>query len=205
MLARQDMTGEYLTLNMKIKGKPHVKQNIHAKLRLQPKSKVAQLWNTLLRTAHKLNLIDRGQMKDMYAFGETIREVRKENVICNAGFNAICKRLDGDNTYTGEVTHMLFGTGTGTPDASDTTLFNETYRNTTASGTDSSNVVYLTAFLTETEYPSSGSVTITEFGNAIDGSSSADTGQLWSHIAGLSWEKDTSTSLTVDCEYTFTS
>lgn len=125
-----------------------------------------------------------------------------KNVICNNGLNAICKLLTGDTTYTGEINKALLGTGTGAAAAAtDTTLETESYRNDIASGTDDSNIAYLTAYFTETEC----SGTYTEFGNAIDGAAGADTGRLWSHIKGLNWVKDTSTVIVVSCKYTLAS
>jgi len=139
---------------------------------------------------------------NLYRFGELKFVDEHKNVICNAGFNAITKLLTGDTTYTGEINKALLGSGTtGSASASDTTLETEEYRNDIASATDSSNIAYLTAFFTEAEV----SGTFTEFGNCIDGTGSADTGQLWSHIKGLNWVKDGSTALVVSCKYTFAS
>lgn len=96
---------------------------------------------------------------------------------------------------------MALGTGVGTPGASDTTLSTEAYRNDTASCTDSSNILYLTAYYTETECDG----TYTEFGNFIGGTDDPDTGSLWSHIAGFSWVKPNTAVLVVSCQYTFAS
>ena len=138
----------------------------------------------------------------LYRLGKKKRIDVHKNVICNAGFNAITKLLIGDTTYSGEINKALLGSGIiGSASASDTTLETEEYRNDIASATESSNIAYLTAFFTEAE--TSG--TFTEFGNAIDGTASVDTGQLWSHLKGLNWVKDTSTALVIYCKYTFAS
>ena len=136
-----------------------------------------------------------------YRLGNKIGEDKKKNVICNAGFNAITKLLTGDTTYTGEINKALLGSGVGSASASDTTLITEAYRNDIASGSEDSNIAYLTAFFTEAEC----SGTFTEFGNCIDGTGTVDTGQLWSHLAGLNWVKDTNTALVISCKYTFAS
>ncbi|NCD40549.1 MAG: hypothetical protein EOL88_00505 [Bacteroidia bacterium] len=160
----------------------------------------------LKKTKLEFMLAVRDYMFNNYHFGKLVNVDVHKNVICNAGFNALTRLLTGDTTYTGEINKALFGTGTtGSASASDTTLETETYRNDIASATASSNIAYLTAFLTEAEYPPSGSVTITEFGNAIDGTGTVDTGQLWSYLKGLSWAKDTSTAIVVSCKYTFAS
>lgn len=138
----------------------------------------------------------------LYRFGQLKFVDEHKNVICNAGFNALTRLLVGDTTYTGEINKALLGSGTtGSASASDTTLETEEYRNDIASATASSNIAYLTAFFTEGEC----SGTYTEFGNCIDGTGVADTGQLWSHLKGLNWVKDTSTALVISCKYTFAS
>jgi len=138
----------------------------------------------------------------LYILGNLKAVDEHKNVICNAGFNAITKLLVGDTTYTGEINKALLGTGTtGSASASDTTLETETYRNDIVSGTDSSNIAYLTVLFTEGEVTG----TFTEFGNVIDGTGTVDTGQLWSHLKGLNWVKDGSTALVISCKYTFAS
>lgn len=136
-----------------------------------------------------------------YQLGRLKHVDDKLNVICNAGFNAITRLLTGDHTYSGEINKALLGTGVGTASASDTQLITEAYRNDIASSTDDQNIAYVTAFFSETEC----SGTYKEFGNVIDGSVSANTGRLWSHITGLNWIKDNQTVLVISCKYTFTS
>jgi hypothetical protein len=131
---------------------------------------------------------------------ELWRDVHK-NVICKAGFNAVTKRLAGVTTYTGIINKMLLGTGVGTAGVNDTQLITESYRNDTASGTDDNNIAYLTAYYSEAEC----SGTYTEFGNVIDGTGTANTGKLWTHLTGLNWVKDNLTTLVVSCKYTFAS
>lgn len=184
--------------------KPNVKRNVTAKWRAKPKG-IGRVTNWVLRKLHAFGLISRKVMYELYTKGEVVEERSYSNVICNDGFEAVGKQLAGTTTGALELNYMAFGTGTGTPSASDSTLFSEQYRATTSSASASGNELIATVFISESEYPSSGSVTITEFGNFIEGSSSKDTGSLWTHIAGLSWTKDNSTSLTVDCSYVFSS
>lgn len=138
---------------------------------------------------------------NVYRKGKLVDVKKRKNVICNAGFNAITRLLTGDTTYTGEINKALLGNGSGSSSATDTQLISEAYRNDIASATASANVAYLTAFFTEAEV----SGTFTEFGNCIDGTATANTGQLWSHISGLNWVKDTNTALVISCKYSFSS
>ena len=134
-----------------------------------------------------------------YILGQLKWADEKKNVVCTAGINALIRRLHGSTTYTGEINKMALGTGASpSPVEGDTTLDTEDYRNDTASGTSSGKIVYVTAFYTETEVDG----TFTEFGNFIDGSAGADTGELWTHVA-VSWVKANTETLVVDCKYTF--
>lgn len=160
-------------------------------------TKAQIVWNRLVE---KMRTKYPGIMKH-YVLGRLVNEQRRFNVICNAGFNALIRRLVGDVTYTGHLNKALLGTGAGTAVAGDTQLINEAYRNDIASGTDNNNIVLLTAFFTETECAG----TFTEFGNVIDGGLGANTGKLWSHLTGLNWVKDSNTVLVISQKYTFTS
>jgi hypothetical protein len=135
-----------------------------------------------------------------YRLGELKGVQKKKNIICYAGINALIRRLGNDFSYSGFINRMALGTGSPTPATSDTQLATEVYRNVTASGSASSNVAYLTGYFTETEC----SGTYTEFGNFIDGTATANSGKLWSHIASISWAKNSSTCLVVSCQYTVT-
>lgn len=156
-------------------------------------------WNLMLRSLETLGIITRHTLERFYAKGMLVREYKVKNIIANAGLNAICEILAGDYADTGAITHMALGDGVGTPAVGDTTLFNEVYRNATASSTSSVNVAICTAFYTETEV----SGTFTEFGNFIDGTGTVDTGLLWSHV-NVAWTKTNTETYTVACRYTLT-
>ncbi|OQB06784.1 MAG: hypothetical protein BWY21_01899 [Parcubacteria group bacterium ADurb.Bin216] len=162
---------------------------------------VLRQWNKTLESLNRSGLISRKRMYELGFWGKEVKREKVKNVICKAGFNAVCRRLADDTTYTGIINKALLGTGTTTATANDTKLETETYRNDIASGTAGDNIAYLTAFFSESEVTG----TFTEFGNCIDGTGSADTGRLWSHKTGINWVKDGVTSLTVDCKYTFAS
>jgi hypothetical protein len=133
-----------------------------------------------------------------YQLGRMVKCDEIKNVISANGFNTLARRLAGDTTYTGIINKMILGTGVGTPAETDTQLFAEAYRNDTASATSSGKIAYLTAYFTETECVGA----FKEFGNCIDGGSGVNTGQLWSHIAGLNWVKTNTVVLVVSCKYT---
>lgn len=89
--------------------------------------------------------------------------------------------------------YVGLGTGTTAPSNSDTQLETETYRNTTASATNSSNIGYITGFfgLTET------SGTFREVGLFMGATGTANSGTILSRSA-INITKSTSNTLTID-------
>ena len=73
----------------------------------------------------------------------------------------------------------------------------------TASQTFSDNIAYIDFFYTAGDFDTGVIGTITEFGNFIDGTSTPDSGQMWSYIATGGWTKTSAESLFVSCQYTF--
>ncbi len=157
-------------------------------------------WNRFVEHLMEVLPYARARLFKLYAKGDLIWVDDKNNVICKAGFARVTGALANDLTLT-HINKCLLGTGIGSATANDTQLITETYRNDTASGTHADNIAYLTAFFTQTEVTG----TFKEFGNVIGGTGSANTGYLWSHLAGLNWVKDNVTTLTIDCKYTFQS
>lgn len=167
----------------------------------QQSNPILRQWNKLLEGLNREGMMSRKTMYSLMFHGKEVKREKVKNVICKAGFNAVCRRLANDTTYTGIINKALLGTGTTPATANDTQLGTETYRNDIASGTAGDNIAYITAYFSETEVTG----TFTEFGNCIDGGAGANTGKIWSHKTGISWVKDGVTSLTVDCKYSFSS
>lgn len=96
-----------------------------------------------------------------------------------------------DNTM--RVNYVALGSDATSVANGDTILGTETYRNLIASQTNSSNIAYFTGFYSATE--TSG--TYNEAGLFSDGTASADTGILFSHV-NISITKSASETLTID-------
>lgn len=128
--------------------------------------------------------------------GKIKRQKTVRNVVATVGRSVIAQRLAGDTTYTLEITHGALGTGTGTPGAGNTQLGNETDRVAVTDQVASGAVAYLSFF-----WPAGSSIPYTEFGNFIDGSSSPNTGQLFTRVL-MSGTKAADETLTVDTNYT---
>lgn len=110
--------------------------------------------------------------------GEVKKHIIKENLVCNEGLNAIASVLNGEGTYTGVINYLAVGTGTSTPLITDSQLQTETARTLKADSTRTNNeVVYDFSFGTT---QANGS--LKEAGAFIDGTASANSGQLFDHV-----------------------
>jgi hypothetical protein len=123
----------------------------------------------------------------------------KHNLITTRGRNVLCRLLAGDTTYSGQVNYGALGTGVSpSPSSSSTQLATEVYRKIYSSHTqDGANTSFIDFFYAAGD--TNG--TYTEFGNFIDGTSSANSGQMFSYVATGGWVKTSLQSLFVSCQY----
>lgn len=132
------------------------------------------------------------------------RKMTIKNLCPTAGRAVLAQRLANTLTYTGIINYCVLGTGVGPAANGNTQLGTETYRKLVSSQTANSNVAYISTFFTATEVTG----TFQEVGHVIDGSASANSGQLFSRItnsesAELPKTKSATDSLTVDYAATF--
>jgi len=141
----------------------------------------------------------RETLRGLEELGVIERHHAAHNLITTVGRNVLARLLAGDATYSGQVNYGALGSSSTTPSNTDTQLGTEVYRKLFASHTtDGNNVVYIDFFYAATD--TNG--TYQEFGNVIDGTASANTGQLFSHILTGGWTKTSLQSLFVSCQYT---
>lgn len=126
-----------------------------------------------------------------------LRQYHVNNITCTVGRSVLAQRLAGINTYSGNITHTAIGTGTTAVAIGDTQLTTEVYRKALSSGAFISNVSYIETFFSALE--TSGNYK--EFGNFIDGSASANTGQLVNHFL-QTISKSTSETMNVQSIFT---
>lgn len=128
----------------------------------------------------------------------TAREHQKTNLIATAGRSALAQRLANTTTYTGIINYGTLGTGTNAPANGDTQLQTEVFRKVTASTSYTTNVAFIDFFYSKSD--TNG--TYQEFGTVIDGTGSANTGQLFTRALTGGWTKTSSESMTVSAQYT---
>ncbi len=126
--------------------------------------------------------------------GDIEQIIEKDNIIPTVGRQMIANNLTNVSpTNVMKITHCALGSSATTPANTDTQLGTETYRNAIASVTNAANIAYATGFFSATE--TSG--TYAEAGIFSNGTGSANTGVLLSHVA-VSITKTTSQTLTID-------
>ena len=107
-----------------------------------------------------------------------LREAVVENTTVTEGRSVLAQRLGGDTTYTGIANYTALGSDNSAAVIGDTALGTETYRKALTSGTDLNNIAYLETFFTASEVTG----TFEEYGNFIDGTGAADSGQLFNRF-----------------------
>lgn len=117
------------------------------------------------------------------------REFVIENITTTVGRSVLAQRLAGTTTYSGTVNYTALGNDNTAPAVGDATLGNETYRKALSSGTYSNNIAYIETFFTAAEVNG----TFEEYGNFIDGTGSADTGQLFNRFTSTVTKSSTET------------
>ena len=151
--------------------------------------------------AYNQKLVETGGDRSKLRLGNLKWKDEKDNLITYEGFEVIGQILTGTYGSTGEITHCALGTSTTAPSTSDTQLGTEVYRNAVASSAVIDNVTDITAYYSEAE--TSG--TYEAYGTFIDGTGTADSGKMWTHVLTGGWTKSSSEALVISVTYTMTS
>jgi hypothetical protein len=134
------------------------------------------------------------------------RSITMKNLCPIAGRRVLARILSGEFTYTGKINYCVLGTYSTPSTNDDTQLGTEVFRKLVSSltySTTSTPIAYLSTFFTATETTG----TYQEIGHVIDGTASANTGQLFSRIStpesgDLPKVKAATESMTVDYKVT---
>ncbi len=105
----------------------------------------------------------------------------------------IARRLIGDTTYSGTINYGALGTDSTAVAAADTTLGTEVSRKLFARRTRTNAQASFDFFYSQAD--TNG--TYEEFGCFVDGTSSADSGQLFNHALTGGWTKTATKTMTV--------
>lgn len=137
-------------------------------------------------------------LSDLKELGAVLEVKEGHNIVVTRGRSVLAGLLAGDTTYTGEINYGALGSSTTPVANADTQLGTEVFRKLVTSQAFVDNVAYVDFYYTAAEAVG----THEEFGNFIDGTGSANSGRLFSHILTGGWVKTNTTSLFVSCQYT---
>ncbi len=121
-----------------------------------------------------------------------------KNLITTVGRSVVAQRLANVTTYTGVINYGALGSSSTAVANGDTQLTAEVFRKVTASTSYTTNTAFIDFFYSKAD--TNG--TYAEFGTFIDGSGSANSGQIFTHALTGGWTKLSSESMTVSCQYT---
>ena len=153
---------------------------------------------------HETNLETKLELADSLIKDKILLKYKTDhNLVATTGLNVLSRLLAGDDTYTGEINYGAVGIGASPTIAlGNTELTDEQFRTTISSQSESGTMAYIDFVFGAGDFDTTVIGQITEFGNFIDGEAGADTGQLFSDIATGGWDKNSTTSLFISCEYT---
>jgi len=120
------------------------------------------------------------------------------NIVVTAGRSVLAQRLANTTTYTGVINYGALGTASTAPTNADTQLGTEVFRKTVASASFTTNNAFIDFFFTAADCNG----TYNEFGTFIDGSGTANSGQMFTHALTGGWTKTSTETMTVSCQYT---
>jgi aminoglycoside phosphotransferase len=124
-------------------------------------------------------------------------ELVVRNIVVTVGRSVLAQRLANTTTYTGTINYGALGSSSTAVTNADTQLGTEVFRKIVASASYTNNVAFIDFFYAKAD--TNG--TYQEFGTFIDGSGSANSGQMFTHTLTGGWTKSSSESMTVSCQY----
>lgn len=147
----------------------------------------------ILETAHDMasEVYDRlvAELKSICA----TREYQVDNLVVLTGRAVFARRLVGDLTYTGTVNYGALGTSTSAVASGNTQLGTEVARKLFARRTRTNAQVSFDFFYSKSDTDG----TYEEFGMFIDGTSTANSGQLFNRALTGGWTKTNNEAMTV--------
>jgi hypothetical protein len=129
-----------------------------------------------------------------------VDQVVVKNILPTAGRSVVAQWITGDATFDADAGANFgsLGTDNTAPADGDTQLGAETFRKATSSAATASNVAFLSNFYTATEVTG----TFQEAAWHIDGTGTANTGEILSHFLTGSIVKSATETLTIESQIT---
>lgn len=125
-----------------------------------------------------------------------VRQYEATNLVVGDGREVLAMLLAGETDYTGEITRGALGTDDTEPDASDSKLGAEVARKGFGTRNRSGTTIDLDFYYSKSDTDG----TYEEFGLFIDGTDTADSGQLFSRLLTGGWTKTSIEAMTVSVQ-----
>jgi hypothetical protein len=147
----------------------------------------------ILRTAHDIpSEVWKALTNELWWLCQS-RAFETSNLVVLTGRALIARRLIGDLTYSGTIDYGALGTDATAVNAADTTLGTEVARKLFARRTRTNAQANFDFFYSQADTDG----TYEEFGMVVDGTATADTGQLFNHALTGGWTKTNTEAMTV--------
>lgn len=159
---------------------------------------LAERADARLRDASNLSALEyRALLAELQDAGGFKRSSTHKNLVVTSGRAVLARLLAGDATYSGAISYGALGSGSTSPAVGNTQLATETFRKLYANRQQSS------ASATIDFYYSKGDTngTYNEFGCFIDGTGTANSGQLFNRVLTGGWTKSASEAMTVSVQF----
>lgn len=127
----------------------------------------------------------------------TFKEQAFNNRIVSVGRQCFTGRLIGETTYTGAINYGSLGTSSTAVNDSDTQLVAEVKRKAVATKTRVTNTATFRFYYSKADITG----TFQEFATFIDGTSTANSGQMFNRVLTGGWTKSSLESLTVTVQF----
>ena len=128
-----------------------------------------------------------------------VRQAQYQNLVVLTGRAVFARLLAGDTTYSGAINYGALGTGTTAVAAANTQLATEVARKVYASRTQSSAQTTIDFYYSKAD--TNG--TYQEFGTFIDGTATANSGQMFNRVLTGGWTKSSAEAMTVSIQFDF--
>lgn len=149
-----------------------------------------------LRNAHDIPKPEYDRLINHLGWLCPTRELIIPNLVVLSGRAVMARMLIGDTEFTGAINYGALGSGSAAPDASDTVLDTEVARKLFARRTRTNAQCNFDFFYSMADTDG----TYEEFGMFIDGTASADSGQLFNRALTGGWAKTDTEAMTVSVQ-----
>lgn len=150
----------------------------------------------ILHGAKKINPDEYNELVNELAVLCPVRVLVRKNLVVMTGRTVFSRLLSGDTTYTGIINYGALGTSSTAVSDGQTQLVAEVKRKVVATVTRTNDQVNLDFYYSKAD--TNG--TYQEFGTFIDGTASANTGQMYNRLLTGGWTKSASESMTVSLQ-----